>query len=193
MKRTAEFTAILGKPGTGKTTMLVKVSKSISLREPVVVVDPDGQEQAWYPFDLIRPNPESVKDHRGIGVMEIKKDETFPLLREHFRNGHMILDDANVYARRESMIEESLTTILQRKRQYGIDIWTTAHGVTQIPAIFFTYITQYIIFPTNDNIRRKRDYIQNFSQFENVINHVNSKAESNPHYCVRVNAQGELK
>tara|TARA_R110001599_G_scaffold87155_5_gene232929 strand:+ start:115 stop:795 length:681 start_codon:yes stop_codon:yes gene_type:complete len=176
--RQAKMVALFGKPASGKTTELLRIMKlGISKKERFLCVDPDGQEALYDDSIFTHYNTiEEVPDNwSGCAVVIYKSakeksklitgEPTFPYMlkkcitnngepttrKQHgdWYNFTLILDDANTYMR--GQIESELTTILGRKRQFGMDIITTSHGWGNCPAEFMRYIDVYRLGPTDDS------------------------------------------
>lgn len=183
-KRIRQFTAIVGQPGSGKSTLGKNlIEKMVAAGNRCIIVDPDGQEKLWhgYPLlDLTKDPATALKTFKGIVVVEYTRKETFKLLQQHYRNGILMLDDANTYT--IPSVEPELLFIMKRKRQYNLDIFTTAHGFTEIPASFFTYITQYALFSTSDDPERRSRNIQHYERVLQVKEFVDEQGKTNPHY-----------
>lgn len=158
-QREAQFMAFIGKPGTGKTTLMKNFIEGMvnKKRRRAIIVDPDGQEQAWYrtsngkDIPLYKSADQIPAKFKGIVVVEYqasKKDEpgTMEILQKRLssdlKSTILVLDDANFYC--DGQPEEALKQILARKRQYQCDIFTTAHSLSRVPKFFFTFITNYV-------------------------------------------------
>ncbi len=200
--RYSHFIAIVGAPGRGKTTAIINpIEKKISKGDRALVIIPDRQEKAWYPYynQLLKHNEYDRFDpnFKGVCILEYKKKHTFPFLLELFENGdlkdlNLILDDPK-YARKNP--EEQLIDILARQRQYKIDTWTNAHGFDQLPPDFFEYITIYGVFFTNGRIRNRVDDIPEIVPVKERVDRIAgvTPKEINPnfHYVEFVNKLGE--
>ena len=62
------------------------------------------------------------------------------------------------------------------------DVVIVGHGFTDIPPQYFTYTTKFILFKTTDNMIKRKNTISNFEAAQKVVERVNRKAMSNPHY-----------
>jgi len=176
--RQAKMIALFGKPGSGKTTELLRMIKlGLSQGQRYMCIDPDGQESLYDDRMFTHYNTiEEVPDNwTGAAVVIYKSvkeksklipgESTFPYMLKKcitndgqpttrgqhgdWYNFTLILDDANTYMR--GQIESELATILGRKRQFGMDIITTSHGWGNCPAEFMRYIDVYRLGPTDDS------------------------------------------
>lgn len=194
MSRSAEFTEIIGQPRCGKTTFLLNtINDLVKNGDRALIIDPDGAEPAWFKFPIIEKSSFDP-EFKGIKVMQYEDDETFDFLLDQMQTGklknlNLVLDDANVYA--ESHIEQPLKTILRRKRQYMVDIWATAHGYTDVPPKFFTFITQYVLFETSDEIDRRKKEIPSFEKHLEIKRRVDLTNKKTPYYKEFFNKYGE--
>ena len=139
-ERYSHFIAVVGAPGRGKTTLVVNgITQKIKKGDRALIIIPDRNEKAWYPYYNQLVEPENIEDFnpnfKGVCVMEYKKGVTFqyllPLMQKGvLRDLNVVLDDP-YYAHRNP--EEQLITMLSRQRQFQIDTWTNAHGFDQLP------------------------------------------------------------
>ena len=61
-------------------------------------------------------------------------------------------------------------------RHSAVDIFAIAHGFTEVPPVFFTFSTDFILFKTLDSISRRRQYISNYAAVEAKVREVNAIA-----------------
>jgi len=155
--------SIFAKPGAGKTTKLIDIIKRrVAKGDRALVIDPDGCEEAWDQFKRYESVTQVPENFRGVAVVEWEEGITFENIRKRcmgrdakgndlkgakWGNFMLVLDDPNTYA--HPNVEDALQNILRRKRQYGLDIWTTAHGWGECPQGFLRFIDVYILGPTS--------------------------------------------
>lgn len=196
MGRRASFCVVVARPGAGKTFIESKIIKHrIKLGDRAIIVDPTGQNEAYYDFPLL----DSAKDIRKIpsnfkGGIVIPYEEpendlkgTFGELwdrihvKKDLENFNLILDDADVYA--EGRPEKPLRNILKRARNHAIETWSTAHSLAAIPPFFFRYISMYGFMEVLD-FAPDRKKMKGYTELTEVMNRVNSIREKtgNPHY-----------
>ena len=193
MMRESRFTEIIGMPGSGKTTFLIRFLKRFAQAEPLLVIDPDGNEPAWDKVSWINPADPVAMSRWQSGWRKTQydpEDSCFKAVIDNFRNGHLVLDDANVYA--ASRPDDHLKHLLKRKRQFGIDIWSTAHGFTEMPAMFYTYITHYVLFPTLDDPGRRKINIPMFDRLLEIKKAVDLRGIKDRHYHVAFDNFGRI-
>ena len=149
MNRQSLFFIIVGTNGTGKTTLLNKLINEKGGKS--LICDPDGLE--WSHVQEIKAEQcGSLKSGQARVLAPI------PDYLEHlidFQNGSLVLDDCRFYL--STRMEESIRRILIRRRQNAIDVFAVAHGLTDVPASFYTFATHLICFKTNDSLVRLRN------------------------------------
>lgn len=174
--RTTKLTVLLGFNGTGKTTLLRKILEESGQR--ALVVTPDDVEWTDYPENELRTRKNFVFD--GIQRHVFDPDYSLDAIA-HFRKGILVFDDCRAYF--NDATDRRVRTLLIRRRQREVDVFVVGHGFTQVPPVFFTFASDYILFKTVDNIDRRKDCISNgFDFIKNSQAIVNAKAKSDPHF-----------
>lgn len=190
MNRSSQLNVIVGFNGTGKSTLIQKfVDLEVQKRSGrVLIVTPDPFEWKQYPeFNTKLHSFREIRSPHKIifepGVIEFIADE-----RNGFYNGLLAFDDARCYTK--SQIQESLRTIIIRRRQRSHDIIVAGHGITEIPPVFITYANKFTLFYTQDNPdRRKEELGFAFDAFKTAQTDVNSKFNDDPHFFKIINAR----
>ena len=159
------MTGLIGKPRSGKTTLLHKmIAAIVKAGGRVLVVDPDGAEQSWNKYKRYQDIKDVPDNFKGVAVVyysakEVHGTPTFPYIQSNLDqrendgksgawvNSTVVLDDSNVYAR--GQLEDSLEWLLMRKRQYGVDIIATGHSWAEMPPMFMRFIDVYGIGATS--------------------------------------------
>lgn len=204
-QRPAEFTALVGGPGSGKTfkthailkelvkngdrALVIDPSKSNKLFQRYLPkrVDSKGQTMPIYhSIEKIKPD---FKGFKVVGYKKPTKDEpgTFTHLWNRIDSGeltdfNLVLDDTNMFAR--TNVEQNLQNIITLSRNKSIDIWCTAHSLKGVPLFFGSYITVFGFLPVRGfSPERKRDF-EFYHDLAQVMKRVNRTAETtkNPHH-----------
>jgi hypothetical protein len=176
---------IIGTNGTGKSTFAKKlIANELKKKDShVLIVVPDDLEYPNIPY--VHPK----FTHRIATYVGARKVIYEPGLLDNiganFRNGMVHFEDCRAYFR--ASLDESLHSLLIRRRQKMLDIMVVGHGFTEIPPKFFTFATTYVLFKTIDQISRRRDCIQNFDVMAAAQARVNERARTNPHYYEVIN------
>ena len=147
--RQSLFFIIVGTNGTGKTTLLNKLINEKGGK--ALIVDPDGLE--WQQVEEIR-SEQAGELKSGQAKILFPQPEDIENLME-YQNGSLVLDDCRFYLR--SRLDESIRRILIRRRHNSIDVFAVAHGLSEVPASFYTFATHLICFKTNDSLVRLRN------------------------------------
>lgn len=173
--RAAALTILLGFNGTGKTTLLRYLLQQSG--QKVLVVTPDDAEWTDCPLtELSRP---SDFVYRGIRRHIFDPETTLDAL-DKFKRGILVFDDCRAYF--QDHTDPRVRTLLIRRRQREVDVFAVGHGFTQVPPVFFTFATRYILFKTVDNVERRKNCIQDFELVKAAQAEVNRRAAKNPHY-----------
>jgi len=146
--RQSLFFIIVGTNGTGKTTLLNELIKG---SKKALVIDPDGLE--WRHIQEIDPL-QIAEFSSGMGKILAPSDEDLKELTK-FQNGSLVLDDCRFYLK--ARMEEAIRQVLIRRRHNSIDVFAVSHGLSEVPASFYTFATHLICFKTNDSLVRLRN------------------------------------
>lgn len=185
-ERPAIFTVIVGKPGCGKTSLMLDKFIPAIGKDKTLIIDPDGLEEKWQRFPRVDVmDDKAIQNLKGIAWSYANASDynaMFEKIQRNFRNGLLLMDDVRVYCR--SNVEEALRNMLRRKRQMMADIVVAAHGFTEVPPAFFPFATDYILFPTMDNINKRKNELHPFEAFLKRKERVDKTSwrTKNPHY-----------
>lgn len=178
--RTPKQIIILGTNGTGKTTLAKKLvlNELKKTDSHVLIVTPDDME--WNSIPYVHPKfTHRIATYVGARKV-IYEPGLIDNIRENFKNGLLLFDDCRAYFK--ASLDDSLHSLLIRRRQQMIDIIAVGHGFTEVPPKFFTFATHFALFKTIDNINRRRDCIQNFDVMQKAQERINQRALTDPHY-----------
>lgn len=174
-ERRAKLTILLGTNGTGKTTMLHNILSQSGQR--ALIIMPDEIEWTKYPLNYL-DKPEDFL-FTGIQRHVFDPKKTLDAL-ELYKKGILVFDDCRGYFK--SGTADQLRKLLIRRRQQEIDIFAVGHGFTQVPPEFFTFASDYILFKTCDNIKRRKDCIVNYDFMAHCQQYVNEQAKTDLHF-----------
>jgi len=147
--RQSLFFIIVGTNGTGKTTLLNKLINEKGGK--ALIVDPDGLE--WQQVEEIRSEQAGELKSGQAKILFPQPDDIENLME--YQNGSLVLDDCRFYL--NNRLDESIRRILIRRRHNSVDVFAVAHGLTEVPASFYTFATHLICFKTNDSLVRLRN------------------------------------
>jgi len=162
---------IVGYTGAGKTTYLEKLTKKYAR---VLIVTPHSGE--WLQFPDIDINIRKYHQFEGIRRVQASSGVVSEINREpdFFRNGLLVLDDARHYV--NSTVEKSLEQILISRKQRGLDVVAAAHGLTVIPPLFFLYVSHFVMFKTQDNLKKRKNDLMWYDELVQMQKRVNEHA-----------------
>lgn len=174
--RSPKLTIVLGFNGTGKTTLLRKILEESEQR--ALVVTPDDVEWTDFPENELKKKSDFTFD--GIQRHIFDPNRTLDVVK-FFRKGILVFDDCRTYF--NDATDPRVRTLLIRRRQREVDVFAVGHGFTQVPPVFFTFASDYILFKTVDNIDRRKDCINNgFDFIKQSQQIVNQQAKKEPHF-----------
>lgn len=171
----------VGKPGTGKTTVLRKILReALANRRRALIVTP--HENEWEDIPMVNPRfPERIRTYKGARRLICHGEkEILENIKANFVNGFLIFDDCKAYIRPSDRVY--MEQFLLALRQKDVDFACCGHGFTTIPPVFYAFATDFVVFATTDNPKKRKDDVMNYEALEKVVNEVNLKAQTNKHY-----------
>lgn len=171
----------VGKPGTGKTTVLRYILREcLKSERRALIVTP--HENEWVDVPMVHPRlKHHIRTYKGARriICHGEKD-ILENIKRNFVNGFLIFDDCKAYIRPSDRVY--MEQFLLALRQKDVDFACCGHGFTTIPPVFYTFATEFFIFATTDNPKKRKDDVMNYDQVEKTVARVNQKAEFNKHY-----------
>ena len=140
---------LVGTNGCGKTTTLKNILKATN-RKCLVITPYDNE---WIEFPATRLQSPMDFVYTGIRRHIFEPKRTMGLLR-YFKNGIIVFDDCRAYV--HPNVQQAIHSLLMGSRQRQIDVYAAAHGMTEIPPVFYTFVTDFVLFQTRDNPKRNR-------------------------------------
>lgn len=113
---------LVGRPGTGKTTVLRKIlRKALSEGRRALIVTP--HENEWEDIPYVNPRfPERVRTYRGARKLLCHGEkEIIDNVTANFRNGMLVFDDCKAYVK--PAIGQTIETLLLSCRQNDVDFF----------------------------------------------------------------------
>jgi ABC-type taurine transport system ATPase subunit len=183
-ERTAKLTIILGFNGTGKTTLLENLLLANERRS--LIITPDDSEEVWlkYPENDLKTKDDFLFTGIQRHIFNPKKEFGTLANLKYFKKGIIIFDDCRGYLK--AATAEEIRQLLIRRRQRMVDVFAVGHGFTEVPPVFFTFASDFILFRTVDNIRKRKDCLKDFDRMASETEAVNRAAVKNPHFCKHI-------
>lgn len=172
---------IVGKPGTGKTTVLRSILREcLESGRRALIVTP--HENEWMDIAMVHPRfSHRIRTYKGARRIICHGEKAIlDNIKKNFVNGFLIFDDCKAYIRPSDRVY--MEQFLLALRQKDVDFACCGHGFTTIPPVFYTFATEFFVFATTDNPKKRKDDVMNYELLEATVKRVNQKAESNKHY-----------
>ncbi|PHN06153.1 ATP-binding protein [Flavilitoribacter nigricans] len=170
--RQSQVTIILGKNGTGKSTLVEKIIKGVGGR--TIAVTMNGIPEIWEPYPIIDPaRKDSWKFEKGIRqvVYMQHEKETFRHIYWHFRKGNLVLDDCRSYISSNIDHDKYLKRLLIDFRHLMLDVYFIAHSPTQLPKQVWTFYSNAFIGATDALLNTKEiDSYQRIIEAQRAVN-----------------------
>ena len=177
------LTVIVGATNSGKTTLTEQL---IMHRKRVLAITPHFKE--WEDFENINPQNKAFWKFNGTkrvqaytnvikhlnGNKSIIENKNKNENTDYFRNGVFIFDDSRMYV--NARVEDDLYQILQSRDQRKTDIFVVAHGLTVVPPMFFLYVDKFIMFRTQDNLKKRKNDLIWYNELVELQQNVNKIA-----------------
>jgi len=169
---------ILGKPGTGKSTLAYKLMKEYG-RGLMVLPSYDDWADILPELDINCPDS---YNYNGVKHHVYNTDNDFYYIYNMYHNGIACFDDVRAYI--PSNFDYShFKKMLIRPRQRMLDVIIMAHGFSEVPPKLFTFITDYVIMDIEDSPDIRKKYLSGkLDILTKTVDFVKSKAHNNPHY-----------
>lgn len=168
----------VGTNGTGKSTACERLMLADE-RGLMILPTFDDWAQKYDTCDC-----EHLSDFDFTGVrchiVDHDPEGTIENIFRYFRGGTLVFDDPKVYIKK-NLDNHPIKKILARRRQMRCDVVFVAHSFMDIPPMFFSYITDYLIFNCGNAERRKNELGEHYDAIARIIDRVHRAAKTNPH------------
>ena len=160
MGRLRKLITLIGGRGVGKTTTIIEIAKSN--KEKVLILDFNA-EVKYSQFPTI--GIQDIGTFTGIAKIHVTDFKTFlKYINLFYRNGLLILEDANAYLPTNKDANKDWWNILVSMRHKGIDCICTYHSVARVPPYLYEMVNDIILFKTSENPERMKNKIPNFDE-----------------------------
>lgn len=171
------FSIYVGKQKSGKSHLARKAAeKFIAAGKKVLVIDNGSGEPIWEDLPYIEKS--ELRTFTGFKqILYNHTDKNFFLsFIGNFWGGLIIFDDGKFFMSNSK--NESMMKFISTRRQHNADIFFLCHGITEIAPAFWTFANHLVLFPTRDNLDRRRNVIPEFELWEQRQAAVNKMNES---------------
>lgn len=181
------MTMVLGTNGTGKSTIMREILDKCNAKKALIVTNHIEEWRDVPEVDLTKRDDFLFEGIRKTRCYPPTKDDIGTLAKlRYFRKGIIVFDDARLYmkdAKTDNLIEDLMISY----RQQELDIFVVAHGFTKVRPVFYSYVSNIILFRTLDSVAyRKMELGENYQKIVDTQIEVNKKSEKNPHYYKRI-------
>jgi len=189
--RDAQTTIVVGKNGTGKSTLILKVIKKMKRR--AVVITYDGMPKIWRSTPIIDPSRRENWEWKS-GIRQIRfaqhDDETYKYILKYGRDLIVLFDDCKEYIPNNIDGKIFLKRILSQFRHRMFDLFFIAHAPDDVPKRIWIYYSHVFIFATDVLFDKRRINIGSAEKILKAQHRVNrqfAKAKqkgNNSHYGI---------
>ena len=181
MSRYAKIVVIVGIRGCGKTTL---VRQLIEHSAKTIICTPHIYEWNDLPDNELKTPSDFEFSGAQRHIINFDTLKRLPC----FSNGAIVFDDCKVFLPSNPTGGDGKKFIefLIGGRHKAVDFFVVAHGLTQISPLFFPYITDIILFKTDDNLQLARQKLLHFDELQALQKRVNAHAKKNQFYCERL-------
>lgn len=148
--RDAQVTIVMGRNGTGKSTLVKTIVDALGGR--ILVVTMNGMPEIWRPYPVIDASKAKAWEWKS-GIRQVHylqhEKETFRHIHRHFRDGILILDDCRNYITSNLDNNEYLKHLLIDFRHKMMDVYFIVHSPGQVPKQVWTFYSNAIILATD--------------------------------------------
>ena len=188
LERKTEFNLVVGINGTGKTTWLNNNAVML-FKKSLVVTAHDGE---WQNLPVINTAKE-IYDLQGKARIIYEGKQTLDNLL-YYHGGSLVLDDARMFMSAKTI--DSVRKIYISRRQRGVDVFISAHGLRQVPVEAFTFASWLFLFNTSENFsdRKKELLPEKYEEIINAQTEVRKKVlTGDPYYFKKILLDDQIK
>ncbi len=170
----------VGAQFTGKTSLAIQIVSQVP-RKTLFVIPDDGEPKlrAYPPITLEKLHLMRGTKTKARIIYDEDRSDFFQFIRHNFFNGTLFFDDGMYFlADRRA---EQFRKLLMRNRQSNNDIYFVCHGLSEVPASFWTFFSTLVLFKTTDSFDRASYRTPNFDELKQRKNEVDRLAQNNPH------------
>jgi len=162
MTRTSFMTIVIGKQGTGKSTMVENMAKQFKGRVLVMTYAMVQRPWASYPKIDLR-NKEELKNWK-TGIRHVAytwyEQDTWKLIYENYQDGIILFDDCKEYissARPDTGDPRTkyLRSLISNFRHKQLDLFFIFHTPSDVLKLIWGMFTKLVIFATDELITKK--------------------------------------
>lgn len=156
---------VIGKQGVGKTTLAKQIISWVKVPSINVIV-PDGFDVAWDEYPIQTSEQINEPGKRRILFGDEGEKDLLSRLGGAF-NALTVFDDC-LPLLTDPLKLKQVEQLLVRSRQKGNYYIFILHGVAPVPANFWNYFSDIILFKTLDKMERNKRKIPDYDNIEKV-------------------------
>lgn len=130
---------MIGRPGSGKTTLSKQLLDLRPAQMPVLIYDVNNEYKSYYPEEL---------DDFDIFLKKISDDG--------IRHYYILIEEATIFFNTQSNFQE-MKNVLVRRRHTGNIIQLNFHSFSSVPKGIYNLLDYVTVFKTNDNLDSVRN------------------------------------
>lgn len=173
-------------PGCGKTTQILKQILAFLKQHPKekVIIYDINREPAYKNFPICELEQLPALKPGIYRIINPDYNKVLAAISETFRNGLVVLEDANYYL--TAARNMTLWQILVSRRHMGMDVVLTFHSLARVPPYLYEMLNYIILFKTNENADRVKSKIPNFEMVDRVKNKINKHLNKYYHEIIEM-------
>ena len=180
-KRQSTITLVVGKNGTGKSTLVYNMIKGMKQRALVVTLN--GAPEIWQKYPIIDPrNKKEMASFKGIRQVWYARleAETLQHIFDNFRDGGLVFDDCRAYLDANINNDIYFRRLLIDFRHKMLDLFFVAHAPPDIPRGVWRF--NYTIWIGATDAAFDKNQLKTFSadrviEIQRQVNQAYKKAE----------------
>jgi Zonular occludens toxin (Zot) len=173
--RDAAVTIVMGKNGTGKSTLAKKIIDAQGSQR-VMVVTMNGLPDIWRPYPTMDASDTKAYKRWKNGIRQVyymhHERETFEHIHKYFNNGILVLDDCRAYINARLDADQGLKRILIDFRHKMLDVYFVVHSPGQVPRQVWSFYSYAWVGATDALLEKSMptDSVEKILEAQRLVN-----------------------